>query len=275
MNIEEKFNVAGTIKYILQKLGHKFNLSGIKIDDLAKEKEQVLCGAIMDVLECKNISYERFWENTKKWPEEEERLFRKASTLVEFYESWNQESATMNICANILNQMLSVKNYSTYSYFANQSESIIDYGCGTATLSLGDMILHKKNNKRLTLLDVDNDIKNLVEFRIRKNNIQDNVVFNNVLTYKTNNKVDLIACFDVLEHLENSSEVFCSRIYPMLKKGGLIILNAPWRGQLTHIDKAADDFYHNGGRKFLSKYLHEVYRFGSNDISCVYKKIKE
>ena len=86
--------------------------------------------------------------------------------------------------------------------------------------------------------------------------------------------VDVVIALDVLEHLENSSEIFCSGIYPMLKKGGLIILNAPWRGQLTHIDKAADDFYHNGGRKFLSKHFHEIYRLGSNDVSCVYEKIK-
>ena len=64
------------------------------------------------------------------------------------------------------------------------------------------------------------------------------------------------------------------KISPMLKIGGLLLLRAPWRGQLTHLDTAPDDLYQNGGRKYLDENYKEVYRFGVNDISAVYKKIK-
>jgi len=101
------------------------------------------------------------------------------------------------------------------------------------------------------------------------------VQFLNVSNYFEPHNADGIICIDVLEHLENSSEIFINKIHPLLKIGGLIYLRAPWRGQLTHIDQAADDFYLNGGRKFLSEKYVEIYRTSSIDISCVYKKVRK
>ena len=69
-------------------------------------------------------------------------------------------------------------------------------------------------------------------------------------------------------------EIFINKIHPLLKIGGLIYLRAPWRGQLTHIDEAADNFYLSGGRRFLYEKYREVYRTSSIDISCVYKKVR-
>jgi len=99
------------------------------------------------------------------------------------------------------------------------------------------------------------------------------VQFQNLLDFFKPDSADGIICIDVLEHLENSSEVFINKIHPLLKVDGLIYLRAPWRGQLTHIDQAADNFYLKGGRSLLSEKYVEVYRTSSIDISCVYRKI--
>ncbi len=270
MNVEQKFNILGAFKFLLQKVTSK----KIKFDNLHIEQERALFNAIIDAVEYQKISYEKFWDNVKEWAQIEEELFKKYATLKEFYESWNKDFAFKNICANVVNQMLYPEIYSAYVYYAKQSKSIIDYGCGTATLSLGEMILNKERNKQLILLDVENDITNFVKYRINKYNLLNNVKFENVFDFKTEDKSDLIICIDVLEHLENSADVFCDEIYPKLKKYGFLILRAPWRGQLTHLDKAADDFYINGGKKLLSKKFSEIYRFGSIDISCIYIKIK-
>ena len=92
--------------------------------------------------------------------------------------------------------------------------------------------------------------------------------------FNKRNIADLVICLDVLEHIEESSDVFINSLSPLLKAGGYLILKAPWRGQMTHIDKAADDFYLNGARRFLLENYNLIYRFGAIDVCSVYKKIK-
>jgi 2-polyprenyl-3-methyl-5-hydroxy-6-metoxy-1,4-benzoquinol methylase len=228
--------------------------------------------AVDDAIRFYGISKDEFYENIRKWPDTEKVLFERSSSLKEFYESWNDAAAIENICANIFNQMIWFENYNVCAAYAPKSDYIIDYGCGTGSLSFG-LALEKKIKNKLVLLDVPNDVDKFREFRINEHRLM-NVEQGNILGYDIRDRADLIICLDVLEHLENSSSIFRNDMCPMLRVGGHMILRAPWRGQLTHIDEAADDFYLNDGRAFLSENFKEVYRFGCHDICCVYQKMK-
>jgi 2-polyprenyl-3-methyl-5-hydroxy-6-metoxy-1,4-benzoquinol methylase len=84
---------------------------------------------------------------------------------------------------------------------------------------------------------------------------------------------DAVICFDVLEHLSNPSYVLRELLYPMLKHSGLLFLQAPWGGGVpSHLDEAIVDFYHHGGRQFLSKKFNKIYSMAAMDISGVWLK---
>ena len=171
----------------------------------------------------------------------EKKLFQQASSLREFYESWSDEVALKNVCANVVNQMIWYENYNVCAAYASEANYVIDYGCGTGTLSLA-LKLDEIIKNKLVLLDVPNDVFKFREFRIAKNCLK-NVYQDNIFTYNSPELADLIICLDVLEHIEESSLVFIDKICPMIKVGGHIILRAPGRGQLTHIDEAAHLFF--------------------------------
>lgn len=222
-------------------------------------------------MEFYDLTRQEFFENIEKWQFTEKKLFDEADNLKEFYESWNDKASIENSCANIINQMVWIENYNVCAKYSVKSDVVIDYGCGTGSLAFGLALNHKVKNKMI-LLDVPNDVSKFREYRVSKNNLL-SVKTENIFTFDEKHVADLIICLDVLEHLENSSDILMNKIYPLLKVGGNLILRAPWRGQMTHIDEAADNFYFDGGREFLSKHFSEVYRFGSSDISAVYKKI--
>ena len=268
---EWKYNWASSIKFLLLKLSRIIKFSqNINLLDNRIEVFMTFSRAVDDAIEFYGISREDFFDNVLKWNVTEKNLFNQAENLKQFYESWNNEASIQNVCANIINQMIWIENYNICSRYAISSDFIIDYGCGTGSLSIG-LAFNKKIKNKLLLLDVPNDVSKFRDRRISKYNLT-NVKNENIFEYDVLDKSDLLICLDVLEHLENSSFVFINHICPLLKSGGFMILRAPWRGQLTHIDQAADDFYLNGGRKYLSKYFREVYRLGMEDIHCVYQK---
>lgn len=271
---EYKYNQLARLKCLKNSILRKLRIQKNSIELLGNRTDIFiqLIVAIEDAMKFYGITKEDFFKNIANWPNTEEKLFKKALSLKDFYESWNDTAAIENVCANIFNQLIWFDNYNVCSKYATNSDVIIDYGCGTGSLSLG-LALDKKIKNKLVLLDVPNDISKFREFRINEHHLE-NVEQANVFSYNVKSKADLMICLDVLEHLENSSSIFEHEITPMLKVDGHLILRAPWRGQMTHIDKAADDFYLNKGRKFLSKNFKEVYRFGCHDICCVYQKIK-
>lgn len=228
--------------------------------------------AIQDAMKYMNIGLDDFYCYADKWNKHEMMLFEE-NDLAAFYQSWNQEFAHYNICANIINQHREIVNFDTILKTFPKQGTYVDYGCGTAALSLG-LFLGKTLSGNLLLLDVNNDVRRFVDYRIKKHELADSVKFHDVFAFQDHEICDGLICIDVLEHLENATEIFVKKIHPLVKMGGVIYLRAPWRGQLTHIDEAADDFYLNGGRKFLAEKYIEVYRNSTIDISCVYKKIK-
>ena len=270
---EYKYNQLARLKYLVNKVLKKLNIKKAKIDLLGNRISIIiqLITAIEDVKDFYNISNNEIFDNINNWDEIEKDLFEKANSLNEFYESWNSDAALKNVCANIFNQLIWFDIYNVCAEYTTKADYIIDYGCGTGALSIG-LALDNKIKNHLVLLDVPNDVSRFREFRINKHSLI-NIKQENVFTFKAESKANLIICIDVLEHLENSSSVFINQMCPMLKIGGHMILRAPWRGQMTHIDSAADDFYLNGGRKYLSHHFEEVDRFSSLDIYCVYKKI--
>jgi len=271
---EWKYNQISRMHFLFSKILVKIrikkkliNLSDNRIDSVLQ-----LLRATDDIIEFFNINRREFYENIDMWEKTEKLLWEKSVTLKEFYESWNSKASLQNACVNTINQLIWFENYNVCSYFAEKSNVIVDYGCGTGALSTA-LALNGKIKNQLIQLDVPNDINNFRKFRIQKYNFK-NIITENIFTFNKKSIADLVICFDVLEHIEESSEVFINSISTIIKTGGFLILRAPWRGQMTHIDKAADDFYLNGGRKFLSSNYKEVYRFGSLDICAVYQKIK-
>jgi len=268
---ENKYNKLGFLKLILQKIKIKFGLIKKYPEDLRKIVFKSYSLALRDVKEYMNINIEQFYEYSNQWPKFEEKLFFK-NDLSSFYKSWNNKASYYNICCNVINQHIEIMNFQVIASYFKKDGLYIDYGCGTASLSIG-LFLENKLRGKLILLDVPNDVNKFVKYRIKKNHLEKWVNFLNVLDYFEPNNANGIICIDVLEHLENSSEIFINKIHPLLKVGSFIYLRAPWRGQLTHIDKAADNFYLKGGRSFLAEKYVEVYRSSSMDISCVYRKI--
>lgn len=268
---ENKYYMLGRLKMILQKMRLRFRLVDHP-EDIRSAVFKSYSYALRDASEYMNININQFYEYINKWKLYEEKLFLQ-NDLSGFYQSWNDEVAYYNICCNIINQHIEISSFEVIATYFTKEGKYIDYGCGTGSLSLG-LFLQNKLKGTLLLLDVPNDINKFIEYRIEKNNLRKFARFSNVLNYFEPDSADGIICVDVLEHLENSSEIFINKIHPLLKIDGFIYLRAPWRGQLTHIDEAADDFYLSGGRRFLYKKYREVYRTSSMDISCVYKKVR-
>lgn len=268
MNPEYKYDLLSKIKYLV----HFFSKQAKTFADLRIECLRSLEVAVNDCSSFFNMSHDEFWDSVDTWEKMERGLFENAPTVLDFYQQWRGVAARKNVCANIVNQMLDPRLYSICAYYAERADSAADFGCGTGTLSLS-LLLNGHVGGDLLLLDVPNDVRRFIDFRCDRHNLN-RVSFENVLDFTPRDKqVDLVICIDVLEHLENSSEVFCENIFPLLRTGGFLILRAPWRGQLTHIDGAADNFYAEGGRRFLARNFQEVFRFGSKDISCVYRKV--
>jgi len=268
---ENRYYRLGKLRFLLQKIKANFGLKE-SLEDTRTLVLKSYSYALRDAKEFMKITTGEFYDYSEKWQNMENELFSK-NRGEEFYRSWSGIQAHCNICANIINQHLQPSEFQVIASFFKKRGHYIDFGCGTASLSLG-LLLEDKLRGSLSLLDVPNDIDKYIRYRIEKYNLQNFVSTSNVLNYSNPEAADGILCIDVLEHLENASSVFIDKVHPLLKVGGLMYLRSPWRGQLTHIDEAADDFYLKGGRKFLSSRYEEIYRTSSIDISCLYKKLR-
>jgi hypothetical protein len=225
-----------------------------------------------DVLEYFQISETQFWDLVLQWPKIEEELFLNKVGVDEFYRSWSGENARANICANVFNQYLSQEIYHVAKKFSSDAKTFLDFGCGTASLSLA-IAGEARGACNFVLSDVQQEIRDFVDYRVKTHALL-SVKTVDIFKLDKQQSFDFVMCIDVLEHLENAAQVFCEELLPRVAVGGLLFLRAPWRGQLTHIDAAADNFYLEGGREALSRCFSEVFRVGPSDIDAVYRRVR-
>lgn len=269
---ETRYNWIASLSYLLK---HRKSNKALTVPKSVIVKSLVT--AIEDATEYLRISTDTFFNYVVLWSEIEERLFHNNNrNSLTFYESWKGQGAHYNICANIVNQHLDEISFMAINNLINsdKTKTVIDYGCGTASLSIS-FVKEGLIKGKVLLLDVDNDVKDFILFRLYKHKLTQCLIWQDVSKFVPANTCDVLYCIDVLEHLENPTDVFVNSIHRMLKTNGLLYLKAPWRGQLTHLDAAANNFYLGGGRKFLSHNYKLIHRFAANDIACIYRKIKE
>ncbi|NKD76845.1 methyltransferase domain-containing protein [Haematospirillum sp. H1815] len=218
------------------------------------------------------IGNDQFWQLMEAWPQIEEALFHNKRDLMDFYCSWNGDNGRANLCANVFNQFLSADIYFAVRPHVVAARRVLDYGCGTASVTLAHAML-SAGRTEFVLVELQDMVRQFIQFRVERHHLP-RVRSIDLAGLSGEAAFDLVMCIDVLEHLENPSQVFIEDLVPRVALGGLLILRAPWRGQLTHIDAAPEDFYGNGGRVALARHFVEIERIGANDLDAVYKRIR-
>jgi 2-polyprenyl-3-methyl-5-hydroxy-6-metoxy-1,4-benzoquinol methylase len=197
-----------------------------------------------------------------------------------FYSKWVGEQGASNIAANIKDQFAKEHiAYAFWKYIGTNNffrGTMLDFGCGTAAMSFS----WRKNfagEARLILADVDNLAKEFTGYAATKYAHHKTRLCSVDIRDVPDGTVDLVICAHVLEHLKNPSEVF-KKVSGKVKKGGILILEAPWGGQPEHLPEAPVDWENNGGRKILENeyvLLEKLYPYdpASGQLSGVYQKI--
>ena len=187
------------------------------------------------------------------------------------------EYGRSNICANCISSFSLKYAYNViYSLLdkINKHEKIIkvcDYGCANANISFSMLLRNKITN--LTMYDYHSESTEFLEDRIKKYGLEKKATWREVDSLQDYNEYDMVICMDVLEHTKNPSEILETKIFPMLKKGGLLIAQAPWGGgNASHLDEAIFDFYGKRGRMFLRQKFKKIISMASLDISGVWVK---
>jgi len=114
-----------------------------------------------------------------------------------------------------------------------------------------------------------------VRFRLEKRFLKSQLEIHAAHRFQGPRQYAMIYCVDVLEHLLNPSDIFLNKIDPLLIRGGLLYIKAPWRGQLTHLDEAPENFYRWGGRKQLSRKYTTIMRAHPMDMATVFRKVSD
>lgn len=223
--------------------------------------------AVFDLLEFLEIDITEFQKLAEKWQEYVSDLFEKYDHK-EFYLAWIGDVGKSNLAANLNNQFLQFYVVNILEGLASQNFSLLDFGCGTAVITFG----FRDQFGEIDLVDLPNMVKDFILWRIQKNNC-DNVKWFEVGS-QPNRKYDIVYCFDVLEHLENPSEVFLKSIHNKIKHNGYLLIRAPWGGHPEHLPEAPIDWYLNGGSAVLKKKYKRLLRFDSLPTSGLFKKLR-
>ncbi len=188
-----------------------------------------------------------------------------------------QQYADKNIVANCVYSFSLKYSYDTLIYYLNRlkesrtSVTLCDFGCANAHLSFA--MLRQKLITHLELCDLPSMVEEFVKFRNTKYGLN-TVTWQDATRFTVKeNYFDAVICFDVMEHLPNPSEVLKTILYPILKPGGYLFMQAPWGGGVpSHLDEAIVDFYGNGGKVFLSRNFRKINTMAAMDVSGVWVK---
>lgn len=249
----------------LLKSGCKYGDTSSILEDFSRTK--------IDLQNFLDIDNNAFWDMYKSWPSIEESMFYAENNTFDFYKAWEGGAGMANLCANVVNQFLDDSMYFLLKKYIHSAPRILDYGCGTASITLSHLINSNNSYRDVFLFELQQLVKEFISFRCKKYELS-GVVSGDLENLELQDPFDLVICIDVLEHLETPSSIFVESILPKVKIGGLLILKAPWRGQLTHIDAAPNDFYRAGGRRALQYQCREVERINCLDVAAVYERIR-
>lgn len=198
---------------------------------------------------------------SKNWNKRSGKKLLELKDPTKFYSSWVGKLGAMNLVVNSKDQFKRPYIYRAFEKYVHKrfEGKILDYGCGTASLSLS---LLKENfpKAKLILSDVDNLAREFV-IEYSKNHKEFNISPVTLdLDAIEDNSLDIILCIDVLEHLKNPSEVFFL-LNRKLKKRGILFLKAPWLGHPEHLPESPVNWKREGGRKTLLNQYQKLYSF--------------
>jgi 2-polyprenyl-3-methyl-5-hydroxy-6-metoxy-1,4-benzoquinol methylase len=220
-------------------------------------------------------TFNEYFENHHLWAQQ---LWKESKGDANYFnETLAQKYADKNIAANCVYSFSLKYSYDTLYYYlnrltaANKSVTLCDFGCANAHLSFA--MLHRQLITHLELCDLPGMVEDFIKFRNLKYGLN-SITWQDAAHFTVKEKYfDAVICFDVLEHLPNPSKVLSTVLYPILKPGGYLFMQAPWGGGVpSHLDEAIIDFYGNGGKEFLSQNFRKINTMAAMDISGVWKK---
>ena len=207
---------------------------------------RVLDQCVTDACKFLDIGRSTFFDLAEQWPEYD-KTFEEYDEPTEFYESWKGDIGRSNLCANILDQLSRFELTEIISMLPSSSTegrplSLADVGCASAA----QIFPYVEKYKKVHLLDLPNLNQEFVQWRAKEHG------YSHVSTgslHDIENPVNIMICFDVLEHIPNSSgffHVMDSRI----ERDGLLLLRTPWYSMVPHIEhlpEAEENWHENGG----------------------------
>jgi 2-polyprenyl-3-methyl-5-hydroxy-6-metoxy-1,4-benzoquinol methylase len=164
-----------------------------------------------------------------------------------FYRAFTGSMGRSNLCANIVDQF-SRQEIITCLQSIPDGVSLADVGCGSAALSLplASRLSH------LFLLDLPNLAQDFVLWRMARYALTA-VTVGEMAVWQQ--KVDVVLCVDVLEHIAHASAFF-RQMDARLRTRGLLIVRMPWYSQFPHrehLPEAEENWLHQGGAELLQR----------------------
>lgn len=157
--------------------------------------------------------------------------------LYEFHKSEQETNwwfkARKNIVSNTINK-----------YITKKDNKILEIGCG-----YGIMTTMLNNQGEVDGIEPYADCYNYL-----RKNVKGNFIKKSILDYNTTKKYDIVALFDVLEHIEDDSKTV-QKIRNLLNKNGKVILTVPaYMFLWSHHDDTNKHY-----RRYTNKTLTELF----------------
>jgi 2-polyprenyl-3-methyl-5-hydroxy-6-metoxy-1,4-benzoquinol methylase len=274
----EQFSLISFFKSKLSRFIKKllFRIPALTLDINAYYSD--FLNAINDCCEFLKIDLKTFIDNFNNHQQWTKELWDESKGDANYFNKMlAQKYADKNIVANCVYSFSLKYSYDTLYYYlnrlaaTNKSVVLCDFGCANAHLSFA---MHRRQLiTHLELCDLPGMVEDFIKFRNTKYDMN-TITWQNAEHFAVKeNYFDAVICFDVLEHLPNPSQVLITVLYPLLKPGGYLFMQAPWGGDVpSHLDEAINDFYRNEGRNFLSKRFRKINTMSAMDISGAWIK---
>jgi len=272
------FNLRGLSRYLLPFALRKLRPRA-DLDPIRREYYADFLLGVGDCAEFLGISIKEFidWYLThdsfpqKAWDEA-------GGNVDQLNRIWQGDLGKANLCANCVISFSLAYSYEALRFAVGEAIQrfgrieVLDYGCANANLSFA--LLQRGLISHLWLCEYPGTSLDYVRFRMRKYGLEDRVtIISPDDRSPLPHPVEFIICMDVLEHLYHPTHLLKQVLFPALRAGGFLMLQAPWGGPTpSHLPEATKDFYTGGGRTFLKRNFREIYPMTRMDISGVWEK---